>query len=86
MNEKIKTSIIDNPVECYGWTTPEGEDYLCYWGIEQRGAFLDLWRWDDETQDLVLEGSFRDLAKAKATAKARLEDLIKGVEDLWATE
>jgi hypothetical protein len=79
-----KENIIDDPQEVYGYQTPDGGEYCCYWGIQQRGAFYDVWVWDEFSESLTREGSFAHLVKARAFVAERVEALARGVEDLWA--
>lgn len=82
-SDRILAAIMSDPAECYGYKTPDGEEHICYWGFEPRGAFVDLYCWDTESKTLERLGSFRSLAQAKVAAKEGEKALAQAVRDLW---
>jgi hypothetical protein len=83
MNNEIRDAIVNDPDECYTVFTPEGEEEVYYWGIVTRGCFEDVWMVSPEESEGTKQGSFSDVAKARAFVAEQLQALILGVDDLY---
>jgi len=83
MNNEIRDAIVNAPDECYTVFTPEGEEEVYYWGIVTRGCFEDVWMVSPEASEPAKQGSFSDVAKARAFVAEQLQALIHGVDDLY---